>query len=146
MSKIFRYKLAVLIHGKETDKPKVNAMIMLLQVQLNELSKNYEVDGIEATFYLNNDKDDLKRKKWCLAHTTGTHYVELTTPFKIQQNYLKKLWFWLENNEDNETKLAKKEIYKRKSWQVNIDNPAYQEEFEPYDGVEDIEHKDVTNN
>ena len=137
------YKLSILIHGKETDKEAVNAMNLVLQEQLNELQATIGVNDIEAFFFLHPDKTELKRKKACLANTYGEFYTQIQAPFQIQRTYLTELWYYLNEHEKDEAKLAERKIYKRKPWQVNKNLPVLEDV--PEQIIEDHgEKKDVT--
>lgn len=137
------FRLSILIHGAETDRPQVNQLLMLLQDQLNQLEKEMGVSEIEAFFYLDDNKPQLKRKKRCLANTSGAYYAQIISPYQISPTYLKELWFALNENHGDEKKLAEKyKIYKRQPYQVNRNLPIY----DTFVDIQDAESEDVTEN
>ncbi len=116
-SPLIDYKLSILIHGKNEDREAINAMLLVLQEQLNQLMQSSNVNQIEAMFCVDSQKSPVKRLKSLLYKTSGTYYLELYKNFILPKDFLRVNWFFLEDNIDNEEELRTRGIRKRKPWQ-----------------------------
>ena len=82
------YVLTICIHGKESDDKAMKFLLQQLQRQLDLLGDNYDVRDIEVIYYQNGQKDNEKRLRWCLAHSSGAYYCEIRAPFIVSPTYV----------------------------------------------------------
>jgi len=113
------FKFSILVHGKDVHKEKVWKALNVLHEQLNTLGEA----EIEIRYYIGSDYTEEKRKRILLANTHGGFYHEVkagkSPGLTLPDDYVSGLWNWLVKNENDESKLARLRIYKRKLWQVN---------------------------
>ncbi len=76
-------KIAILLHGTESEKPKLTVIIDKLQAQLNKIDS----EDVEVVYSINEESIE-EKKNWLLSQTESNKYVFIDAETDIPDNFL----------------------------------------------------------